>query len=77
MFDGIGRARATDYFRIRDQLTEQERGYLDATRGSSTTRYFRSSTTTGSAPNSRAIWCESSARSASSVTASMATVART
>jgi glutaryl-CoA dehydrogenase len=32
MFDGIGRARGTDYFRIRDQLTEQERGYLDATR---------------------------------------------
>ena len=32
MFDGIGRARATDYFRIRDQLTEQERAYLDTTR---------------------------------------------
>jgi glutaryl-CoA dehydrogenase len=32
MFDDIGRARGTDYFRIRDQLTEQERGYLDTTR---------------------------------------------
>jgi glutaryl-CoA dehydrogenase len=32
MFDGIGRAQGTDYFRIRDQLTEQERQYLDATR---------------------------------------------
>jgi glutaryl-CoA dehydrogenase len=32
MFDGIGRSRGTDYFRIRDQLTEQERTYLDTTR---------------------------------------------
>jgi glutaryl-CoA dehydrogenase len=32
MFDDIGRARGTDYFRIRDQLTEQERAYLDKTR---------------------------------------------
>jgi glutaryl-CoA dehydrogenase len=32
MFDGIGRSRGTDYFRIRDQLTEQERAYLDTTR---------------------------------------------
>jgi glutaryl-CoA dehydrogenase len=32
MFDDIGRSRGTDYFRIRDQLTEQERDYLDTTR---------------------------------------------
>jgi glutaryl-CoA dehydrogenase len=32
MFDGIGRAQGTDYFRIRDQLTEQEKTYLDTTR---------------------------------------------
>jgi glutaryl-CoA dehydrogenase len=32
MFDDIGRSRGTDYFRIRDQLTEQERAYLDTTR---------------------------------------------
>jgi glutaryl-CoA dehydrogenase len=32
MFDDIGRARGTDYFRIRDQLTEEERAYLDTTR---------------------------------------------
>jgi glutaryl-CoA dehydrogenase len=32
MFDGIGRSQGTDYFRIRDQLTEQERAYLDTTR---------------------------------------------
>jgi glutaryl-CoA dehydrogenase len=32
MFDTIGRACGTDYFRIRDQLTEQERAYLDTTR---------------------------------------------
>jgi glutaryl-CoA dehydrogenase len=32
MFEGIGRAQGTDYFRIRDQLTEQERAYLDRTR---------------------------------------------
>jgi glutaryl-CoA dehydrogenase len=32
MFEDIGRARGTDYFRIRDQLTEQERAYLDTTR---------------------------------------------
>jgi glutaryl-CoA dehydrogenase len=28
----IGRSRGTDYFHIRDQLTEQERAYLDTTR---------------------------------------------
>jgi glutaryl-CoA dehydrogenase len=32
MYEGIGRSRGTDYFRIRDQLTEQERTYLDTTR---------------------------------------------
>jgi glutaryl-CoA dehydrogenase len=32
MFDDIARSRGTDYFRIRDQLTEQERTYLDTTR---------------------------------------------
>jgi glutaryl-CoA dehydrogenase len=32
MFDDIGRSRGTDYFRIRDQLTEGERAYLDTTR---------------------------------------------
>ena len=32
MYETIGRARGTDYFRIRDQLTPEERGYLDRTR---------------------------------------------
>jgi glutaryl-CoA dehydrogenase len=32
MYADIGRSRGTDYFRIRDQLTEQERAYLDTTR---------------------------------------------
>ena len=44
----------TDYFRIADQLTAEERDYLRRTaRDSSTTRCCRSSTTTGSGPNSR------------------------
>ena len=32
MFEGIGTARGTDFFRIRDQLTAQELDYLDRTR---------------------------------------------
>ena len=32
MVEQIGRAQGTDYFRIRDQLTDQERAYLDTTR---------------------------------------------
>lgn len=32
MFDTIGRARGTDYFRIADQLTEQERDYWNRAR---------------------------------------------
>jgi glutaryl-CoA dehydrogenase len=32
MFDQIGRARGTDFFKIRDQLTDTERDYLDRTR---------------------------------------------
>ena len=32
MYETIGRARGTDYFRIRDQLTAAERDYLDRTR---------------------------------------------
>jgi len=32
MYENIGRSRGTDFFRIRDQLTEQERAVLDTTR---------------------------------------------
>jgi glutaryl-CoA dehydrogenase len=32
MFDGIGRSRATDYFRIRDQLSSQVLDYLTRAR---------------------------------------------
>ena len=32
MYETIGRSRGTDFFRIRDQLTEQERAILDKTR---------------------------------------------
>ena len=31
-FDGIGRSRGTDFFRIADQLTPQERDYWNRTR---------------------------------------------
>ena len=54
MYEDIGRSRGTDYFRIADQLTPEERDYLQPhPRASSTTRCCRSSTTTGSAPSSR------------------------
>ncbi|HEY6596781.1 MAG TPA: acyl-CoA dehydrogenase family protein [Asanoa sp.] len=32
MYEGIGRSQGTDYFRIGDQLTSEERGYLRRTR---------------------------------------------
>ena len=32
MFDGIGRARGTDFFRIADQLTPEERDYWNRAR---------------------------------------------
>ena len=32
MYESIGRSRGTDFFRIRDQLSDQERAILDRTR---------------------------------------------
>ncbi len=32
MYEGIGRSLGTDYFRIADQLTSEERGYWRRTR---------------------------------------------
>ena len=49
----IGRSLGTDYFGLRDELTEAEREYLKSPGRSSTPRCCRSSAATGSAPSSR------------------------
>ena len=41
MYENIGRSLGTDYFRIADQLTADERDYWRRTRTSSTTRCCR------------------------------------
>jgi len=49
----IGLARETDYFLMKDQLTEDELGLLYKVRGSPKPRSCPSSTSTGSGTSSR------------------------
>ncbi|WP_264034023.1 hypothetical protein [Mycobacterium interjectum] len=53
LVEDIARARGTDYFLMKDQLTDHEKEIMAKVRASERPKSCRSSTTTGNAPNSR------------------------